>query len=472
MITAGILAVGGGCGYSGLNTIRRIINNQLAVNAWEYKTFRWCTNGLPFIDKVEQILGGKYVILLQNNTELRPTGGFAGSYAVIDTNSKGIRQIRVQDIYEPDGKLPGHVEPPYPIQEAFGQGWWKLRDANWDIDFASSAGAMKWFFEQGGESNISGIIGVNLNLLDQVLKITGPIRLTTYDETVTDKNLYTLAQKYAEARITGNKTDKRGFLGAVGAALEIRIRNAKLKDVIKLAGLIFGELKKGEILVWMNNPEIQKEIEFRKWGGRITKGEGDYLYVVDTNLGANKANCCIDRDIRIEVSPPSLKASEGQVTQQKITVTWKNNNEFENPKPPVFWGGDYRNYVRVVIPANKKIVSVSVGGKLLRQASDKDFQLANALRRGISDDIFVVEERGELQIVGFWAVVGAGQQVKAELEYINNAPSDPPLNLRGGKLLFKHQPGSGMINYQVLVDGTIEETGKLDRDVIIRLWTR
>lgn len=457
LITAGMLAVSGGCGYSGLNTIREIANDRLEVNSREYKAFRWCTNGLPFVDKIEQILGGKYIVLLQNNTELRPTGGFAGSYAVIDTDDKGIKQIRVQDIYEPDGKLPGHVEPPYPIQEAFGQGWWKLRDANWDPDFASAAGAMKWFFEQGGESNIAGIIGVNLDLLDQILKITGPIRLMTYDETVTDKNLYTLAQKYAEARIEGNKTDKRGFLGAVGTALEIRIRNAKLNEIIKLAGLIFGELKKEEILVWMDNPEIQKEIEFRKWGGRLEAGwsGGDYLYIVESNLGANKANCCIDRNITVQVDSHSLSKT--------ITIEWHNNNEFENPKPPVFWGGDYRNYVRVIIPKGFEVQRLKAAEKELRPATEKDFVVANALRQGISDDIYVVEERQDLQIIGFWAVVGAGKTEKAEIELSGQ---------ENNNLVLKHQPGSGVTDYQILVDGIIRETGKLDRDVIIRLWTR
>jgi len=470
----GVVAMGGGCGWAATRVARQIFNFQFSIFNREYKTFRWCTNGLPFVDRLEQLLGGKYIILLQNNTELRPSGGFAGSYATIETDKKGIKQIRVQDIYEPDGKLPGHVDPPYPIQEAFGQGWWKLRDANWDPDYASAAGAMRWFLEQGGEGNIQGIIAVNLGLVNRLMGIYGPLELETYDELITEANFYGLAQKYAETRKIDNSTDKRGFLGAVGVAIEERIKASKLIDLIDLSALIFRELRKGEILVWVRNPEVQKEIEFRKWGGRLTanwdpsagSGRADYLYIVESNLGANKANCCIDRDVSVSVSPPSPKASEGQVTRHEIIVTWKNNNEFENPKPPVFWGGDYIDYVRVIVPKDKKIVSVSVSGKQLRLATEQDFIQSNALRQGRSENIYVVEERGDpsassgrgLKIIGFWAVVPAQQQVVAELEYKSERVEEFKT------LLFKHQPGSGVTNYQVLVDGVIKVVGQLDRD--------
>jgi len=352
-----VAGVGGGCSYSALDTGRRIINNQYSNSNLTAKSFKWCTNGLPFVDRIEKLLGGKYIILLQNNTELRPSGGFMGSYAAISTDKTGIKRIYVQDIYEPDGKLPGHVEPPYPIQEAFGQGWWKLRDANWDPDFASAAGAVRWFMEQGGENNINGVIAVNLGLVNQLIEIFGPINLVTYDEVITDKNFYNLAQKYAETRIEGNRTDKRGFLAAVGVVLEERIKSLEVIKSIKLIKLIFQELRKGEILVWMRDPEIQKEIEFRGWGGRLTdgwNGDSDYLYIVESNLGANKANCCLDRDLRFEIGKESNK--------QKIAINWVNNNEFENPKPPTFWGGNYINYMRVIIAKDKNIVSVSVSG--------------------------------------------------------------------------------------------------------------
>ena len=62
-----------------------------------------------------------------------------GSYAVVRSQESGVRSVEIKDIYVPDGQLVGHVDPPLPIQQAFGQGWWKLRDSNWDTDFTAAA---------------------------------------------------------------------------------------------------------------------------------------------------------------------------------------------------------------------------------------------------------------------------------------------------------------------------------------------
>lgn len=56
-----------------------------------------------------------------------------GSYARL------LPQLQILDIYTPDGQLAGHVEPPAPIQKAFQNGEWRLRDSNWDPDFTVAA---------------------------------------------------------------------------------------------------------------------------------------------------------------------------------------------------------------------------------------------------------------------------------------------------------------------------------------------
>ena len=140
------------------------VNELLNLN---FGVIKFCGGSLPFVKQIDKMLTGKYVVLLQNNYELRATGGFVGSYAVVDFKN-GIN-VYVKDIYDADGKLPGHVEPPYPIQEAFLQGWWKLRDSNWKVDYPSAAADINWFLEQGGEKNIDGIIAVNMELFKKWL---------------------------------------------------------------------------------------------------------------------------------------------------------------------------------------------------------------------------------------------------------------------------------------------------------------
>jgi hypothetical protein len=450
------LVLGGGCSYSAWDTARRMLNDQFSVSNFGYKVFGWCTNGLPLTDKLERILDKTYIVLLQNNTELRATGGFAGSYARITLDRKGLKNIFIQDIYQPDGQLPGHVEPPYPIQESFKQGWWKLRDANWDPDFASAAATVAWFLEQGGEEKVDGVVAVNLDFLKRWLEVMGPIEMVTFNETVTSKNLYTLAQRYAELRVEGNITEKREFLGAVGTALWERTKNAKLGQLLRLVSLTTDELNKKQILVWIENEEIQKDFERIRWTGRLITGwdkSGDYLYLVDSNLGANKADCCIERRLVQEVE-------KGNPDKEKITLVWKNKNEFSGARPPAFWGGDYIDYVRVVVPeAAVKITAVKVNGSKLRQATEKDFLIPNSTRQKKSEDMYVVERRGNLQIIGFWLIVPAKQEGVAQIELENgrNIPEEY-------KVWVKRQPGIEFFSYELLVNGQIMVHKNIDRD--------
>lgn len=434
-----LIGVGWGCGGAAGWVGRQVVEHRLEVGDGRYGWFRVCTRGLPVVTILEKLLSGRtYIVVLQNNNELRATGGFMGSYARVTTDQKGIREIFVQDIYQPDGQIAGHVEPPYPIQEAFGQGWWRLRDANWDPDFPLAAASIKWFFEQGGEPRVDGIVAINQLTTNQMLKIFGPIELVTYGEKVTVDNFNQLAREYAE----GAK-DKRGFLGAVGAAMIEKIKAADQIDLLKLMKLVYDQLRKGEIVAWFEDADWQNETEKLGWGGRLAAGWDageDYLYIVESNLGSNKANCCIERQVVQEI--------EGET--ERVGVVWKNNNG----------GESYVDYVRVVVPSGNKIQDVKVQGRSLRRSVGEDFALPNALRQGLSEDMYVVEQRGDLQIIGFWAVVPVGQKVAAEVDLEGKI---------GDKVFVKKQPGIGELPYKLIVDGKVVVDKVLEADEWIKL---
>ncbi|KKU67917.1 MAG: hypothetical protein UX92_C0027G0013 [Candidatus Amesbacteria bacterium GW2011_GWA1_47_20] len=130
-----VLVVGGGCGYNAARTLRGILDGQLKIENWNLKIVQWCFGGLPLVNEMDKLLGDKtYIVLLQNNTELRPSGGFMGSFVKLKTQNSKLKTLEVEDIYQPDGQVVGYVEPPAPIKKAFPFGSWKLRDANWDVE--------------------------------------------------------------------------------------------------------------------------------------------------------------------------------------------------------------------------------------------------------------------------------------------------------------------------------------------------
>ncbi len=140
----------------------------------------------------------QYLILLQNNAELRPTGGFIGSFALLTVENGKFLDFRVEDVYEADGQLNGFVAPPEEITQYLGEAQWFLRDVNWSPDFPTVAQQAGWFLDKELKIKPDGVIGINLSVVKKMLEVSGPIRLVDYDEVITKDNLYERAQQHAE----------------------------------------------------------------------------------------------------------------------------------------------------------------------------------------------------------------------------------------------------------------------------------
>lgn len=391
-----IILVSGGCAWKSGEMLKGILLGDRVSFEDGYKYFSWCAGGVPLVDRLPELLNRDYIILLQNNNELRASGGFMGSYAKLKFRQGVLVETKISDIYNPDGQLLGYVEAPTPIKKAFDFGGWKLRDSNWDVDFTKAAPQIAWFFEQGGEK-ADGLIAINLTLVQKILKVTGPINR------ISDKNVWSLAQEKAEANFFPGSTQKQDFLEDLSRSI---LRSPKL---FKMLIVMYQELRNKQILVWMKDPTVQKIVATKFWDGSLGKPSDGYLYIVDSNLGANKANCCVNRQILEEI--------DGD--QVKLTLTYKNNNEFKDPKPPVFWGGDYIDYVRVVVPSNSFIDS---------------------------PEEFDIEDRGDFKILGKWIHVPAQKSESLEIKYKHKEVSSVQI---------KRQPGIESFDYKLVVDGKL-----------------
>jgi hypothetical protein len=278
----------------------------------------------------------RYLILLQNQMELRPTGGFLGSYAIAKISNGKLVEVAVQDIYEPDGRLTEYIRPPEPIQEAFQMGTLRLRDANWDPDFPTTAKTLMWYLAKAGEGEFDGVIATNLLVFQQILAEIGPIKLVDYDEDITADNLWEKAQFYSQQGFFPGSKQKREFLGDLSKALRNRLETSSPGEKIRLIKLIIRLLAEKQIMVYLLDGKIQsgqvKTVSCPAW---LAGCVADSLMVVEANLGVNKANCCIDRRVRLELS----KQENNWHHQLFLT--------FENRSGNSLWGGKYKAWVRV-----------------------------------------------------------------------------------------------------------------------------
>lgn len=308
----------------------------------------------------------QYIILLQNNFELRPTGGFMGSYSLVKFDHGRIVNFEIQDIYVPDGQIPGYVKEPEPIRLYIHDNQtpgWRLRDSNWNPDFPAAAQTIDWFFEKGGITNIDGYVAVNLLPMLDMLKVVGPIYLPNYDTQVDADNFYQLAQSYAETDFFPGSTQKRDFLLDVGRQLLLNLTSQSENHYDQLLLLCFKYLNTKQIQIYSKNSQVQPLIESLRWAGKLRSVScraepetclADYLHINEANVGINKSNCCIDRKFSLSLTP-----RENELEHQ-LTLEFTNNNSVEDNKEASIWGGKYEVYLRVYMPMHTKLTEVSI----------------------------------------------------------------------------------------------------------------
>lgn len=300
----------------------------------------------------------KILILFANNMELRPGGGFIGSFGILHTKRFGIQSLDVYDVYDADGQLTAHIDPPAPIRQYLGQPHWFLRDSAFFPDFYDTYQQAVFFLQK--EMNMSDWDGSFLFTTSAVKDIVGSfgtISLPDYNEKITKDNFYIKTQFYAENDFFPGSTQKKSFLSSIVKQIFTELQDA---DPTLLGSAAIQALDQKNIVAYFENPDLQKKIDDLYWNGRTVTPfcpknisnncYPDYQYALDANLGVNKANFFIDRTYTIHTS-----VSEQGLILTTVEIHYKNNS-----LSAVFPGGAYNNYFQILLPASSLIQEVAV----------------------------------------------------------------------------------------------------------------
>ncbi len=296
-----------------------------------------------------------YLVLFQNNMELRPGGGFIGSYAILTLDKGRILSFRIYDVYDADGQLKTHVEPPFPIRRFLPLVHWYLRDSNFNLDFSKGAVASAIFLNSETHQAVDGVIGVDLYFIKNLLLATGPIHVSDYKETVSASNFYQIIQAHAEKDFFPGSTQKKDFLRSFYNSLFAKLTTSKNLSYINLLNALTVSVYEKHILFAFNDPNIQAAFAINSWSSALLderkKEKGainDFMGINEANLGANKVNYYITRSLSQEV----LIAENGRVSEDLI-ITLKNTSQ----------GNTYKNYLRIVLPIGVSLTKITIDGR-------------------------------------------------------------------------------------------------------------
>ncbi len=284
-----------------------------------------------------------YLVLLQNSDEIRATGGFLGSFFTLETKNGQIAPIKIQDIYAPDGQFKGFLEAPKGLNEYLSSGkGMRLPDSNWWPNFPDSVEQTLFFFKEIEKKDYQGVIAINLNVIEELLNVTGEIYLPDYGKSVNKNNFAEIAREDRVNFFPGSQ-EKTNFLNHFLKIFKVELIKSIKENPQKSIALIQKLITNKDLQFYSKDKEIQEIISNRKADGSMKNiNQGLYYFLVESNVGINKANRLVDRQVVIDINND----------QEKITINFQNNNQFS-----------YINYQRLYANENTKLINIKIDGQ-------------------------------------------------------------------------------------------------------------
>lgn len=301
----------------------------------------------------------RIALLFQNQSEIRPAGGFVGSYAEVVLDKGAVESIKVDDIYYPDRRLPLKIIPPRELQSITGG--WGARDAGWFLDFPTSAEKTLEFLDASDVYaprgvTFDGAIAINARVVEDFLAITGPVELPEYGVTLTKDNfLFEVREEVEASREKDPTQNPKKILAAVMPVILERLNSADSDQKRALMLALLARVAAKDIQMYFRDDGMQQFAEQLGAAGRVYTLSpdfvGDYLSVVNANVAGGKSDIFIDQTISLS----SVIGGDGKVTNE-LTITRRHFGE--NESEPLYRARN-QNFIRVYAVPGAVLESVS-----------------------------------------------------------------------------------------------------------------
>jgi hypothetical protein len=303
-----------------------------------------------------------FLLILQNADELRPTGGFIGTYGILETLDGDITRLETHDIYHMDMPVKDRltVRPPEPIRLYLNNKWY-MRDANWSPDWPTAAQQIITFYNAEnplllGANQINnfsgefdGVIAINPSLVAELLRLVGPITIGSdvfNADNFTRLLEYKVEQGYAVDGVPS--WQRKEIVGEIAKQLKIRLLNlpaSRWPDILTLINTSFSQKR---VLVWFTEPSLQEIVKTQNWAGNISETTGDYLSLIDANFASLKSDAVIDRSIY-----SSLGEVDGRL-KVDLQLTYQHHGQKADWRT-----SRYKDYLRLYVPRGSQLINMT-----------------------------------------------------------------------------------------------------------------
>ncbi|HIC90400.1 MAG TPA: DUF4012 domain-containing protein [Anaerolineae bacterium] len=314
-----------------------------------------------------------YLILAQNSDELRATGGFISGVGLLRLEKGQIVDISFRDSYAVDDLSKPHPPAPLPLRRYMDAEILLLRDVNWSPDFPTTAQMARTLYQLDQGVAADGVIALDTQAVQLLVDALGPLTVPGFDHPVTGANVIAFMKQVWERPPEAKGSIKEGgggdwwrhrkdFMQLLMRAVMARLQGqGPPPDPARLARALFTVLEERHLLISLADPEAATPLREAGWDGALRPGDGDFLMVVDTNMGFNKVNAAVSESLAYTVTVFPDGGAEAM-----LTIRYRHNADvhLDECVHEARYGETYDDmirrcywdYVRVYAPGNSELL--------------------------------------------------------------------------------------------------------------------
>ncbi|MAF20520.1 MAG: hypothetical protein CMI55_02440 [Parcubacteria group bacterium] len=376
---------------------------------------------IDYSDALLKILGHdnprQYLLIFQNNSEIRATGGFIGTYGLLKLDQGRIANLMVDGVFNVDGQLHEKIIPPQPIQKVSTA--WSMHDANWFPDFPTSAQKISWFYEKTGGPTTDGVISLTPTVVERLLRLTGPIAMSQYEVILDSNNFVELVQYKVEVDYDKELNRPKQILADFAPKFIETLSQLSPEKRAEVVEIILDSFKEKHILIYFRDSALQGIVVDEGWAGQLLTTSRDYLSVVSSNINGYKT----DRVVQETIKHQAEIQADGSIIDT-LTIIRQHQGGKEKYD---WWNRVNSNYLRVYLPRGSQLISAKGQSVEIyqppidyQQQGFKQDPLVSSIEDKMTIDLKtgtrIFEENGKT-VFANWVYVSPGETVTLVYKY-------------------------------------------------------
>lgn len=395
-----------------------------------------------------------YLLLLQNEDELRPTGGFITAAGTLLIEDGRLGKLKFQSSEFFDNWDRPYPVAPWQLSQYMNSRVLTFRDTNWFTHYPTAALYAEYLYSYSNSHSVDGVIAFDQRMLIETLRVTGPVAVEDVSYLIDAENVTAYmraAKKPSAADLAGDDWNNKIFINKLAQALFTKVLSGEVSWE-PLVAVMLKSLEERHLLLQFDSYAMTAVLDRRHWDGAVRPGDGDFLMVVDSNIGFNKTNAVVESGFAYDVDLTDLQSPTAS-----LAVFHKNNaatiplckhwnkvrvpGEEEYPITDCYW-----DYLRIYKKAGTELAGaapqfVPDGWMILRQKEQGRVDV-------LSEEIEGVQGFGTLKVLMGGESLSTGFEFLLPEDILDSMPGSSKLNYH---LKVQKQPGTSGVPISIRI---------------------